>query len=93
MELAVFELSFQGDPELGITPEKISKYRLVGYLPVGGNVPRRGSVDASKVVLEKDKITIQRKEYDSKDALCCPSKTRSVLIEISDREILQEVSN
>jgi len=88
--LAVFEPSFEGDPELGKAPDKISKYRLVGYLPVGGNDPRRGSVDFSQVALDKQKITIQRKEYGSKDALCCPSKPSAATYKITDREIVRE---
>ena len=62
--LAVFEPSWKADESKGTVPQlraaNISKYRLVGYLPVGGNGWR--AVDFATVKVEKNQTTFQIKE-------------------------------
>lgn len=83
--LAVFEPSWKDDAEN--TPETIDKYRLVGYLPVGGNGWRE--VDFADVVFEKDQITIKTKEYASNDAMCCPSKPGTATFKLESNRLTE----
>jgi hypothetical protein len=93
--LAVFEPSWKFDPSKGdaqqTSPDNIEKYRLVGYLPVGGKGLR--SVDSSKIILEKQTVTIQTKKYASGDAMCCPSEAGTATFKIEGRQLIEVKPN
>jgi hypothetical protein len=89
--LGVFEPIWKFDPKKGEAQQhdasNISKYRLVGYLPVGGKGWR--SVDFSSFTIEKRKITLQTKEYAGNDPMCCPSKTGTAIYRIEDKQLIE----
>jgi hypothetical protein len=89
--LAVFEASWKSDPEKEDTQQRnsanISKYRLVGYSPIGGKGWR--SIDFNKVTIEKRQITLQTKEYVGDDPMCCPSKIGTVVYRIEDKQLVE----
>lgn len=89
--LAVFEPSWKADLSHGKVPQhqaaNISKYRLVGYLPVGGNGWR--SVDFTTVKVEKNQITLQTKEYATTDPSCCPTKVGTAIYKIEQSQLIE----
>jgi len=89
--LAVFEPSWKFDPSKGEAQQhnasNISKYRLVGYSPVGGKGWR--SVDFTKFTVENRQVTLQTKEYASNDPMCCPSKTGTVIYKIEYDKLIE----
>jgi len=84
--LAVFEPSWKDEAQ-ETTAETIDKYRLVGYLPVGGDGWR--SVDFADVVFEKDQITIKTEEYADNDAMCCPSKPGTATFKLENNRLTE----
>lgn len=89
--LAVFEPSWKFDRSNREAQQhnasNISKFRLVGYSPVGGKGWR--SVDFSKFTVEKKQITLQTKEYASNDPMCCPSRTGTAIYRIEDKQLIE----
>ncbi|MDY0164125.1 hypothetical protein [Desulfobotulus sp.] len=89
--LAIFEPSWKFDPSKGEAQQRnvsnISKYRLVGYSPVGGKGWR--SVDFAKFTVENKQITLQTKEYASNDPMCCPSKTGTAIYRIENKQLIE----
>jgi len=53
----------------------LRKYRLLDYLIVGGKGSRAVDRKGLDLIASKDgwQITLATMEYDSKDAMCCPS--------------------
>lgn len=93
--LAVFEPSWKFDPRKGEaqqhTEANIAKYRLLGYSPIGGKGWR--FVDFSKFIIEKRQIILQTKEYDSNDAMCCPSKSGTAVYKMEDKQLIEVKPN